>query len=55
MTTRQAAQLRVNWKLQCNAYTCEHLNLEMESTNNGHLTGYHTCIVCGHRIANKPT
>jgi len=50
MTTSQAAELRVKWKQHVDAPACEHLNLELEWSDNGYLTGYYNCIVCGHPV-----
>jgi ssDNA-binding Zn-finger/Zn-ribbon topoisomerase 1 len=52
MTTTQAAELRVKWKLRVDPPKCEHLNLELEWSDNG-LTGNDNCIVCGEAIAKK--
>ena len=53
MTTIQAAELRVKWKLRKDAPPCEHLNLELEWSENGYRTGFYDCIVCGERVVQK--
>jgi hypothetical protein len=50
MTTTQAAELRVKWKLQPNPPKCEHLNLELEWSEGGYRTGNYNCIVCGENV-----
>lgn len=52
MTIIQAAELRVKWKLRVNPPPCEHLNLELEWSDNGSTDNYN-CIVCGEVIAKK--
>jgi hypothetical protein len=52
MTTIQAAELRVKWKLRVDPSKCEHLNLELEWSDNG-LTDNYICIVCGEAVATK--
>jgi hypothetical protein len=52
MTTIQAAELRVKWKLRVDPSKCEHLNLELEWSDNG-LTDNYICIVCGVAVATK--
>jgi ssDNA-binding Zn-finger/Zn-ribbon topoisomerase 1 len=52
MTTTQAAELRVKWKLRVDSPKCEHLNLELEWSDNG-LTGNYNCIVCGEAVTQK--
>ena len=53
MTTTQAAELRVKWNLRVDPPKCEHLNLELEWSDNGYLTGNYNCIVCGASVAQK--
>ncbi len=53
MTTIQAAELRVKWKQRIEAPKCEHLNLELEWSEGGTLTGNYCCIVCGEAAAKK--
>jgi hypothetical protein len=55
MTATQAAELRVKWKQRVKPSPCEHLNLELERSDNGYLTGNYTCIVCGEVAAQKQT
>jgi hypothetical protein len=52
MTTIQAAELRVKWKLRVDPSKCEHLTLELEWSDNG-LTDNYICIVCGEAVATK--
>ena len=51
MTMTQAAELRVKWKMRVDPPPCEHLNLELERSDNGYLTGNYNCIVCGEAVA----
>jgi len=55
MTVTQAAELRVKWKMRINTPPCEHLNLELERSDNGYLTGKYNCIVCGEVVAQTQT
>ena len=55
MTTSQAAALRVKWQQRDNPPACEHLNLELEWTDTGFLTGNYNCIVCGKTACHKQT
>ncbi|MGH7181319.1 MAG: hypothetical protein ACREJN_05010 [Nitrospiraceae bacterium] len=50
MTIIQAAELRVRWKIHLDQPPCEHLNLEMEWSDNGS-TGNYICIICGEAVA----
>jgi len=50
MTMSQAAALRVKWKQRNNPPKCEHLNLELEWSDTGYLTGNYNCIVCGEAV-----
>ncbi len=50
MTTTQAAELRVKWKLRADPQECEHLNLELEWSGIAS-TGIYNCIICGESIA----
>jgi len=52
MTIVQAAEIRVKWKLRVNPPPCEHLNLELEWSDNGS-TGNYNCIMCGEVVAKK--
>jgi len=52
MTIIQAAELRVKWKLRVNPPQCEHLNLELEWSDNGSTDNY-VCIICGEVVAKK--
>jgi hypothetical protein len=52
MTIIQAAELRVKWKLKVNLPPCEHLNLELEWSDNGSTDNYN-CIICGEVVARK--
>jgi hypothetical protein len=52
MTTTQAAELRVKWNQRVDPPPCEHLNLELEWSDNA-LTGNYNCIVCGQAVAHK--
>lgn len=54
MTTTQAAELRLKWKEKARQPPCEHLNLELEWTENGFRTGYYSCIVCGEQVVRGP-
>jgi hypothetical protein len=54
MTTRQAAELRVKWGERKDSPKCEHLNLELEWSDSGYLTGNYNCIVCGLAVVQKP-
>lgn len=51
MTTSQAAELRVKWKQRTDTPKCEHLNLELEWSDNGYRTGNYNCILCGEPLA----
>lgn len=52
MTIVQAAELRVKWKLPVNPPPCEHLNLELEWSDNDSTDNYN-CILCGEVVAKK--
>jgi hypothetical protein len=54
VTTAQAAELRVKWNLRVDPEECEHLNLELEWSDNGYMTGNYNCILCGESVAQKP-
>lgn len=54
MNTTQAAELRVKWKERRELAMCEHLNLELEWTDNGFRTGFYDCIVCGEHVVRQP-
>ena len=54
MTTTQAAELRVNLKQRVHNEKCEHLNLELEWSDNGYLIGNYNCIVRDEPVAQKP-
>jgi hypothetical protein len=54
MTNTQAAELRVRWKERHDVEPCKHLNLELEWSDGGHVTGHYICIVCGEPIAQVP-
>ena len=47
MTAIQAAELRKKWNQRMDPAPCEHLNLELEWSDNQYLTGNYICIVCG--------
>ena len=53
MTMTLAVELRVRWKQRVDPPKCEHLNLELEWSDDGHLTGNYICIVCGEAAAQK--
>ena len=53
MTTAQAAELRVKWNLRVDPPQCEHLNLELEWSDNGYVTGNYNCILCGESVTHK--
>lgn len=53
MTVSQAVELRLKWKERVNFPPCEHLDLKLERTDNGYLTGNYNCIVCGEAVAQK--
>ena len=55
MTIKQGAELRKKWKERVNPPACEHLNLELERSDNGYLTGNYTCILCGEAAAQRQT
>lgn len=54
MTTRQAAELRVRSSERKDSSKCEHLNLKLEWSDSGYLTGNYSCIVCGIAVVQKP-
>jgi len=49
----QAATLRVKWNQRKDPPTCEHLNLELEWSDSGYVTGNYNCIVCGYPVVQK--
>ena len=53
MTVTQAAELRMKWKPRVDPLSCEHLNLELEWSDNGYLMGNYNGIVCGTAAAKK--
>jgi hypothetical protein len=52
MTMTHAAEVRVKMNLRVDPQECEHLNLELEWSDNG-LTGNYNCIICGETVAQK--
>ena len=55
MTVTQAAELRMKWKPRVDPLSCEHLNLELECSDNGYLMGNYNGIVCRTAAAKKQT
>jgi hypothetical protein len=53
MTISQAAELRVKWNQRKDPPQCEHLNLELEWSDSGYVTGNYNCIVCGYPVVRK--
>ena len=53
MTATQAAELRTKWNQRTDSPPCEHINLELEWTDTGYLTGNYNCIICGTAAAQK--
>ncbi len=51
MTVSQAAALRIKWLEQVNRPSCEHIDLTLERSEGGYLTGRYNCIVCGEGVA----
>jgi hypothetical protein len=54
MTQTQAAALQEQWKQLIDPPSCEHLNQQMEHSENGYLTGNYHCLVCGQSVAHNP-
>ena len=54
MTTTQAAALRQKWNQRTNQ-DCEHKMLELETSEQGYLTGNYNCVFCGAAVVQKPT
>jgi len=52
MTDGEAQILRDTWTKWGDAL-CRHKNLELESTEDGYLTGNYHCTECGARVAKK--
>ena len=53
MTPSQAAELREKWKQNVVPQSCPHARVELESSDNGYLTGNHHCTVCGESTVPK--
>ena len=51
MTMNQAAARQVKWKQRLYRTPCEHLILELESNEQGYLTGNYVCNLCGESVA----
>src|SRR5262245_23793872 len=47
ITKTQAAALQTKWKQLPDPPLCEHRQQEMESSDNGYLTGNYRCLLCG--------
>lgn len=55
MTAAQAAELRIQWQQRVNRPPCEHIDLKLERTDTGYLTGNYNCIVCDETVIQKRT
>ena len=53
MTKAQAAALRMKWA-EGEDLPCKHLNLELEHTEDGYLTGHYHCTTCGESVIHLP-
>ena len=53
MIVTQAAELRMKWKPRVDPLSCEHLNLELECSDNVYLMGNYNGIVCRTAAAKK--
>jgi hypothetical protein len=54
MTMNQAAAIRENWKQRAYRTPCTHLVLELESNEQGYLTGNYVCNLCGESLVLGP-
>ena len=50
MTVSQAAALRLMWMQHVNRQLCEHIDLALERSEAGYLTGRYNCTVCGDHV-----
>lgn len=53
MTKTHAAALQAKWKQLPDPPLCEHLDQEMEHSENGYLTGHYHCLVCGESVVHS--
>jgi len=51
MTKTQAAELQAKWHQQGESPNCEHIKVELECSNDSHLTGNYHCLACGGAVA----
>jgi hypothetical protein len=49
MTKAQAFKLQATWH-QMGSPFCDHLNLDLERTEDGYLTGNYRCLACGDAV-----
>ncbi len=52
MTHAQSATLRDKWKRRGDSAHCHHPNLELESYDDGYVTGQYHCLVYGESVIN---
>jgi hypothetical protein len=52
MTKTQAAKLRAK-ETASGSLPCQHLNVELESSDDGYLTGNYNCTICGESVAQR--
>ncbi|MGH7216548.1 MAG: hypothetical protein ACREIG_04870 [Nitrospiraceae bacterium] len=50
MTKAQATDLNAKWTQQDPPPLCEHLKVELESTEDGYVPGHYHCTTCGRSV-----
>jgi hypothetical protein len=50
MTHAQLVALRDKWQLRGDSVKCHHPNLELESHDDGYVTGQYHCLACGESV-----
>jgi hypothetical protein len=54
MTRIETDAIRERWSQRFDAQVCDHLIQELESDDEGHVTGRYICIACGEHVAYLP-
>lgn len=53
MTRAQAAALQAKWEQLVDPPRCEHLQQEMENSENRYVTGNYYCLLCGEPVSHS--